>query len=58
MAWCGNIGLIVVGIKTKMPYDAQSGESERRQKIVVLGEQGAGKTSILCRFIYDEFEEP
>ena len=58
MAWCGNIGLFVVGIKTKMPHDAKSDALERRQKIVVLGEQGAGKTSILCRLIYDEFEEP
>ncbi|KAJ2202177.1 GTPase Ryh1, partial [Coemansia sp. RSA 520] len=35
---------------------AQDGNLSRKHKLVFLGEQGAGKTSVITRFMYDTFD--
>ncbi|KAJ2341781.1 GTPase Ryh1 [Coemansia erecta] len=35
---------------------AQDGSLSRKHKLVFLGEQGAGKTSVITRFMYDTFD--
>lgn len=36
---------------------ARSGKSLTKYKIVFLGEQGVGKTSLITRFMYDTFDD-
>jgi Ras-related protein Rab-6A len=36
---------------------AQNNYSQKKFKIVFLGDQGVGKTSIIKRFIYETFDE-
>jgi len=36
---------------------AQNNFSQKKFKIVFLGDQGVGKTSIIKRFIYETFDE-
>jgi small GTP-binding protein len=40
-----------------MDDDENDGEDGRNCKVVLLGESGVGKTSIISRFINDTFEE-
>ena len=40
-----------------MEDDENDGEDGRNCKVVLLGESGVGKTSIISRFINDTFEE-
>ena len=40
-----------------MEDDENEGEDEKNCKVVLLGESGVGKTSIISRFINDTFEE-
>ena len=40
-----------------MEDDDNEGEDSRNCKVVLLGESGVGKTSIISRFINDTFEE-
>ena len=40
-----------------MTDDDNEGEDSRNCKVVLLGESGVGKTSIISRFINDTFEE-
>ena len=40
-----------------MEDDENDGEDSKNCKIVLLGESGVGKTSIISRFINDTFEE-
>ncbi|KAM3164608.1 GTP-binding protein YPT6 [Lachancea thermotolerans] len=42
----------------KLPMSAnRAGKSLKKYKIVFLGEQGVGKTSLITRFMYDTFDD-
>ncbi|KAL2708848.1 Rab GTPase ypt6 [Kluyveromyces marxianus] len=43
--------------KIKYEMSGASGKTLRKYKIVFLGEQGVGKTSLITRFMYDTFDD-